>query len=398
VITHTRLDVATATDVGMRRQQNEDSHGCWMPESAGERERRGVLLVVADGMGGSLAGEVASRLAVQTVLSTYREADGASPLDALFRALETANQVVHGESTRNPQLSGMGTTCTAVAVIDRDVLLAHVGDSRAYLMRDGRPRQLTKDHSLVAQMVREGQLTPEQAKSDPRRNVVTRSVGVGAAVEIDAQRLDHALEPGDTLLICSDGLHGLLSDDDLASIASQADLAAGCRDLIALANDRGGPDNITVVLARLEANGDGVVQGASASRAWRDPEITQTSPGSTAVHADAETTMVYMAPAARPAPSPSELVEDHAENEDERYERLEVERAARRRFDALNNPEQPPELVASRRPSSTMLVIWLLVALLVLVLALAAMGLVWNRLDRNRAQLEGQDAQQTEGR
>jgi len=397
MITHTRLDVATATDVGMRRQQNEDSHGCWMPEDSAERERRGVLLVVADGMGGSLAGEVASRLAVQTVLRAYREAGGSNPLDELFHALEFANQVVHDESTRNAQLTGMGTTCTALAVIDRDVLLAHVGDSRAYLMRDGRPHQLTRDHSLVAQMVREGQLTPEQARVDPRRNVVTRSVGVGASVEIDAQRLEHALEPGDTLLICSDGLHGLLSDEDLASIASRPDLAAGCRDLIALANERGGPDNITVVLARLEANGDGQTTTASSARAWRDPEVTQTSPGSAAVHTDAETTMVFMAPV-RPAPAP--VPDDGADEVLEPARTRPPVARVREPEDAYDEggayaPRGSGATVASR--SNRTILLWLVIALAVLALALAAMGLVWSRIDHDRTQLEGQSAQPGEG-
>ena len=124
----------------------------------------------------------------------------------------------------------MGTTCTAVVLRGADAYLAHVGDSRAYLIQDGRIRQLTRDHSLVAQLVRDGQLTPEQAKVDPRRNVVTRSVGVGPHVEIDAEPVPVMLRAGDTVLVCSDGLHGVVADEELKAAASNADLAQGCAD------------------------------------------------------------------------------------------------------------------------------------------------------------------------
>jgi protein phosphatase len=167
--------------------------------------------------------------------------------------VEAANRTVYAESAAHPELSGMGTTCTAVVVRGSDAYIAHVGDSRAYLVRDGAIRQLTRDHSLVAQLVRDGQLTPEQAKVDPRRNVVTRSVGVGPHVEIDGQHEAGFLQPRDTLLLCSDGLHGVVADDELQAAASGPDLAQGCREAIALANRRGGPDNITVVMARVAA-------------------------------------------------------------------------------------------------------------------------------------------------
>src|SRR5262249_23250846 len=147
----------------------------------------------------------------------------------------------------------MGTTCTALVLRGSDAYLAHVGDSRAYLIQDGAIRQLTRDHSLVAQLVREGQLTPDQAKVDPRRNVVTRSVGVGPHVEIDAEHEPGLLRPGDPVLVCSDGLHGVVADEELKAAASGPDLAQDCRDVIRLANQRGGPDNITVVLARVAA-------------------------------------------------------------------------------------------------------------------------------------------------
>ena len=326
------VDVSASTDVGLRRQHNEDSHGVWQSDDPGTLERRGVLVVVADGMGGSQAGEVASRIAVQTVMRVYQESAG-DPLEDLAHALEAANAAVHGESTSRPDLAGMGTTCTAVVVQGHDLLYAHVGDSRAYVSRNGRIRQVTHDHSLVAQMVREGQLTPEQAKTDPRRNVVTRSVGVGPDVEIDADRMDAALEPGDTLLVCTDGLHGLVNDQELADIASGDDLEQACHEAIERANERGGPDNITVVLARLEAGEE---------------------PG-----------------------------------EPRRAERHEVESTA----------EFPPDshearlataggAAAPARPSSGALMLWLIVAFAVLLLAVVAMAIIWQRIDRERRALD----------
>ena len=247
------VEVRSATDIGLKRAQNEDSHAAWIPPTPEERARHGTLLVVADGMGGSRAGEIASRLAVETVLGCYSEAPGLDPLDDLKRAVDAANRIVHRESASHPEMAGMGTTCTAVVVRGADAYYAHVGDSRAYLIQDGRIHQLTRDHSLVAQLVREGQLTPEQAKVDPRRNVVTRSVGVGPHVEIDVEHEPGMLRPGDTLLVCSDGLHGVVSDEELQAAASSPDLAQGCIEAIRLANSRGGPDNITVVLARVVA-------------------------------------------------------------------------------------------------------------------------------------------------
>ncbi len=246
------LAVKAATDLGLKRSQNEDSHTVWLPDDPAERERRGALIIVADGMGGSLAGEVASHLAVDTVLRCYRDAEGDDTAENLREAVEAANEAVHNESLTHPDLSGMGTTCTVLVVRDRSAFLAHVGDSRAYLVRNGSIQQVTRDHSLVAQLVQRNQITPEEARVDPRRNVVTRSVGVSAAVEVDVEQVDGPLSAGDTFLLCSDGLHGLVSDPELAAGASSPDLEQACKDLIALANERGGNDNITVVLARVQ--------------------------------------------------------------------------------------------------------------------------------------------------
>ena len=244
------VQARAATDIGLKRSMNEDRYGLWLPEERVVRERRGVLLVIADGMGGARAGEVASQTAVEKVLESYREAQG-EPLEDLQVAMIAANHAVHNESLLHPELSGMGTTLTALVLRGSGAFLAHVGDSRAYLVRGGRARQLTMDHSLVAQLMRAGHLTPEEARVDPRRNVVTRSVGAAPVVQADVTALAEPLRAGDTLLLTTDGLHGLVSDEELGAAASDPDLDAVCGRLVALARQRGGPDNITVIAARL---------------------------------------------------------------------------------------------------------------------------------------------------
>ena len=351
------LEIRAATDLGMKRTQNEDSHGCWIPDSEDERRRRGMLLVVADGMGGSQAGEVASRLAVQTVIQVYREGAGASPLDDLYRAVDAANHVVHAESVAHPQMAGMGTTCTALVVRGSDAFLSHVGDSRAYLAQNGRLRQLSQDHSLVAQLVRDGQLTAEQARSDPRRNVVTRSIGVGAQVEIDAQRFEGLLREGDTLLMCSDGLHGLVNDDELLDVMSVSNLEDACLRAISMANARGGHDNITVLMAR--ARPDSVPQ---------EQQIEVETSGRSSTHEtdhhrdDVEHTQIF-APMRRP------------------------------RADEVDGDEPVSRTVRSRSaaaedaPSRRRTMMWLLIALVVLLLAIGAAALVLMQINRQSSTL-----------
>jgi len=356
------VEIRAATDLGMKRSQNEDSHGCWVPEDPAERERRGVLVVVADGMGGSRAGEVASSLAVKTVIQVYRDGNSGSPLDDLYHAVEAANHVVHTESVSHSDMNGMGTTCTALVVRGSDAFLAHVGDSRAYLMQGGRIRQLTQDHSLVAQLVRDGQLTPEQARSDPRRNVVTRSVGVSAHVEIDAQRFEHLLRDGDTLLMCSDGLHGLVGDAELGELALDPDLEDGCRRAIVMANSRGGHDNITVVLARQLPNGSGsgvaCAEVAIEPRMRRLPEDDRSQPGADHTH--------FSMPAMR---RPDPVAAREPDDEDEEADEAPAPRAAR-----AIEPDEPPVDAGRTR-------IWIVLAFAVLLLAIVAVAFVLMKIN-----------------
>jgi protein phosphatase len=245
-----QIQVRAVTDIGLRRALNEDCHGQWIPEDPAQGARRGVLLVVADGMGGALAGEVASRMAVDTVIASYRAGEG-EPLEDLARAFAAANRSVHVDSNRVEGRAGMGTTLTALVLRPGEAFFAHVGDSRVYLVRAGAALPLTSDHTLVARMVAERQMTPEQARVDPRRNVVTRSVGVAPDVEVDLARTGEAPRAGDTWLLTTDGLHGLVTDAEIGATASGPDLEGACRALVGLARERGGPDNITVVAARI---------------------------------------------------------------------------------------------------------------------------------------------------
>jgi protein phosphatase len=244
------------TDVGRGRPDNEDR---LLVDPA-----RG-LYAVADGMGGHRAGEVASATAIETLQSAF------SDVQALDEAVEAANAAVFAKAAADAALRGMGTTLTAIALQDRTAFLGHVGDSRAYLMRDGAVTQVTDDHSLVEQLVREGRLSPEEAQNHPQRAIITRALGIDAQVEVDTYRVD--LHPGDRLLICSDGLTNMLSDDTIAgTLRRHADPQQAADTLVDMANQAGGDDNITVVI--LDALSDGGADGRAASAATRLDEAT----------------------------------------------------------------------------------------------------------------------------
>jgi protein phosphatase len=234
--------VASKTDTGRVRAHNEDSFGTF-EHASGAR-----LLVVADGMGGHRGGATASRLAVEALGAALERTD--DPSEAwLAEAIRAANRDVHRASLLDPELRGMGTTLVA-ALIDEGgrAWIAHVGDSRAYLVRGDRLEALTEDHSVVAEMIRRGLLTPDEAATHPRRNEILRSVGVETDVEPDLRELE--LAPDDVLLLCSDGLCGVVSDDEIERIATGHTPEEGVERMIAAANERGGPDNITAVIAR----------------------------------------------------------------------------------------------------------------------------------------------------
>jgi len=239
-----RLSSFAGTDVGLARSGNEDSH-----------LRGRTVFAVADGLGGHQGGEVASAMAVEPLAAldgrAFADADEAA--QALTAAIRAANQAILQRGRSDPELWGMGTTVTAAAVAhDRVLQLAHVGDSRAYLLRKDAPlRQLTTDHTVVAEAVDRGLLTRQQAAVHPQRGVVTRAVGLDPDVPVDLPE-PLELEPGDQVLLCSDGLTEVVDDDQIAAVlADQADGDDACATLIAAANRAGGPDNVTVVLLRV---------------------------------------------------------------------------------------------------------------------------------------------------
>jgi serine/threonine protein phosphatase PrpC len=231
---------ASLTDPGRRRRQNEDAFVCEPP-----------LFAIADGMGGAQAGELASRLAAAVV--GRADADGRTGRELVVGLIEDANRSVYERATGDESVSGMGTTMTVALVEDNHVWIGHVGDSRAYLLRDGGLEQLTDDHSLVAELVRSGRLTPDEAGSHPHRSVITRALGTDAEVAVDVIAVP--TKPGDVFVLCSDGLSSMVGDDTIRDVLEERgdDLGEAARVLVDAANAAGGEDNITVVL--FEATG-----------------------------------------------------------------------------------------------------------------------------------------------
>ena len=237
---------AARSDAGRVREANEDR--VLLLDDAGEHAS---LYAIADGLGGHAGGDVASLLAVETVKFEVRARlqRGALPRDALVDAFCRANTVIR-DGGRDPGLAGMATTCTAVLLHQGVAFLAHVGDSRAYLVRDGTTTQLTHDHTLAEELARRGAVAPGEVEGHAQRHVLTRALGVAEAIEVDSA--DEALRSGDTLVLTTDGLHNAVPAEELGLVVRAApDLDHACRTLVGLANARGGMDNATVVVIRI---------------------------------------------------------------------------------------------------------------------------------------------------
>jgi len=247
------IEAASLTDVGRQRSNNEDSYIYWEPDSDEDFRRKGRLAVVADGMGGYEGGQEASRLAVETVRSVYDNVFGGDPQDTLVEAFEAAHQNIQRFAQEHPQFYGMGTTCTALSIVDRQLSFAHVGDSRLYLIRAETISRLTRDHSYVGRLVESGIVRSEDAESHPQRHILTAALGSGREVTPNVPEHPFPLEEGDTLLLCTDGLWGLVGDPDLARVVQANSPAEACQKLVAMALERGGPDNITVLVLRVSA-------------------------------------------------------------------------------------------------------------------------------------------------
>jgi serine/threonine protein phosphatase PrpC len=227
---------ATATHKGMVRDKNEDSV---FPTSSGEATDE-VLAIVADGMGGHVAGEVASRLAINAAASS-----DLAPVDRVA----AGNRAIREEVARDPGLEGMGTTMTLLDVEDGIATIAHIGDSRAYLLRDGELRQVTEDHTVAAEYVAQGQLSPEEAAAHPQRHMLLRTLGLTRFVNVDEVKID--LTPGDRVLLCSDGLTEMVRDGAIGKILADGSPDEVVWDLVETANEAGGVDNVTVVVVEV---------------------------------------------------------------------------------------------------------------------------------------------------
>jgi len=255
---------AGATHAGRKRRHNEDAYVVKPP-----------LFAVADGMGGPRAGEVASGLAAAAVKASETGGGGEERVVAL---IQSANQSVYQRSSEDANVAGMGTTMTVAVVDGRGVTIGHVGDSRAYLERNGRLEQLTEDHSLVSELVRAGKLSPEEAENHPQRSVITRALGTDPNVDVDT--FEVVPEEGDVFLICSDGLTTMVDDDTIARVLDdyREDLDRAAKELIRLANKAGGEDNITVVAFEL-------------TDAPEEPAIEETRPMPAVSEKDVEDTL-----------------------------------------------------------------------------------------------------------
>ena len=264
------IHVFGRTDVGRTREHNEDAfvvadlstgNATLQPEVRTHTlGPRGTLFMVADGMGGAAAGEIASAMAIEVVLKELTEAFKASAPDedtfasSLKRAASAANAKIHGYALEHPEFRGMGTTATIAGVFGDGVYLAQVGDSRAYLVRDGVARQITKDQSLMQKLIEAGELTEEEAELSERRNIILQALGPESVIKVDLTR--QQVRTGDTLVLCSDGLSGQVKIGEIAdAVREEPELMAVCKRLIDRANENGGPDNITVIAARFEGGG-----------------------------------------------------------------------------------------------------------------------------------------------
>ncbi|MGA8764216.1 MAG: protein phosphatase 2C domain-containing protein [Candidatus Sulfotelmatobacter sp.] len=249
----TGVEVASLSDIGCQRENNEDAFLYWEPSSEEEFARKGRLAIVADGMGGYEGGQEASRLAVETVCEVYDRTFQGDPQAALLEAFATAHARIQDYAETHPGFDGMGTTCTALALLGRNLYIAHVGDSRLYRVSGRRIFRLTRDHSYVSRLVESGIVRPEDAEKHPQRHILTAALGVGGTILADSTEPGLALEDGDTLVLCTDGLWGIVNEEEIVAAVNANSAAQSCSALVKLAVERGGPDNITVQVLRLRS-------------------------------------------------------------------------------------------------------------------------------------------------
>ena len=241
------LRAVVVTDVGRVRTNNEDAARFVRPSKILVRIQKGFLAIVADGMGGHAAGEIASQMAVETSAKAYYQQED-TPESSLFVAFAKANRAIWQAANKNVMQKGMGTTCTAVAISQNRLFMAHVGDSRLYLYKDGQLIQLSTDHTYVQELIQQGVISTEEAEKHPDRNMLTRAMGTHNKVEVDVQAISTLFENNDRLMLCSDGLYDYFSPAEIATFLTIPTLNEAAQQMVDAAKQRGGHDNITVLL------------------------------------------------------------------------------------------------------------------------------------------------------
>jgi PPM family protein phosphatase len=246
------IELASLSDLGCLRENNEDRYSYWEPHSEEQFKIKGRLISVADGMGGYEGGQEASRIAIEAVEEAYATGTGADPQSLLVAGFHTAHQKIIEYADRHPGLQGMGTTCTTIALLGTRLYFAHIGDSRLYLVRDSAISRLTHDHSYVGRLIDNGIISPEEAESHPQRHILTAALGAGTDVDPDCPTNPIDLRTGDTLVLCTDGLWGIVHDEELRTAIDGHTPKESCRQLVQMALARGGPDNITLQVLRID--------------------------------------------------------------------------------------------------------------------------------------------------
>lgn len=249
------LDVASRTDIGCKRTVNEDNATSIVPQDPQVMAKKGALFVVADGLGGHTKGDVASEMAVTLIRDAYYQVEGDDILLSMRQAVERANVAIYDRNEEQfkdkdeMMKNGMGTTCVAAVLKDDTVYIANAGDSLAYIIRGGQVKQIAQNHSWVAEQVRKGEMTQAEAEAQGKGNLITRCLGFSLDVEVYAS--SEQVQNGDVLVLCTDGLHNLVSESEIRTIVEQNGSEESASRLIARANENGGPDNITAVVVRV---------------------------------------------------------------------------------------------------------------------------------------------------
>jgi PPM family protein phosphatase len=245
------VEVAGLSDVGCLRENNEDSYLYWEPADDDEFKRKGRLAVIADGMGGHEGGSEASHLAVETVRDVYDAGFRDDPQAMLMEGFAAAHTRILNYAELHPAFYGMGTTCTAVVLRGKHIYFAHVGDSRLYLVRGEGITRLTRDHSYVGRLVESGLVRAEDAERHPQRHILTAALGAGLEVDVDSAEPGLSALEGDNLLLCTDGLWSVVTEEEMQMAVQRQSPADSCASLVKLARERGGPDNITLQVLRV---------------------------------------------------------------------------------------------------------------------------------------------------